>query len=214
MEREKIIEAIKKARDGKERKFKQTLDLVINLKGLDLKKPENRIKAEIFLPKGIGKKPKIGIFADSLIPAVNKLEDADVILIRKDKIEDYSRDKKAGKKMASECHAFLAEAPLMPMVGKSLGQVLAPRNKMPKPIPPTIPNLKPVVERTRNTVRINLKDSPVIYCGVGKEDMGDEILAENIEAVLKAVETGLPRGKEQIREIIVKLTMGKPVKIE
>ncbi len=207
-----VLEAIKKARESPRRNFKQTFDLVINLKNIDLKKPENRIKTEVTLPQSIGKPFKIGIIADSLIPQARKIEN--IILIEKDELERLGKNKKATKKLANQCKYFIAEAPLMPLVGKNLGQVLAVRNKMPKPIPPTIPNLKAVVEKSQNIIRIALKNSPVIQCLVGTEDLEDEKIAENIEAVINSVSSSLPRGKEQIKNCYIKLTMGKPVKFE
>lgn len=209
MANEKIIEAIKKARDTKKRNFKQSLVLTINLKNIDLKKPENRIKTEIRLPHIIQKESKIGIFADMLLPQTKSLEN--IIVIRRDEIESYTKNKKAAKKLASQCFSFIAEAPLMPLVGKSLGQVLAPKNQMPTPIPPTA-DLKSIIEQRRNIMKIQLKESPTIHLTVGTEDMEDEKIAENIDSIIKTVLSSLPKGKESIKNFIVKLTMGKPIK--
>jgi large subunit ribosomal protein L1 len=209
MTTEKILEAIKKARDTKKRNFKQSFILTINLKNIDLKKPENRIKTEIKLPHLMEKESKIGVFADMLLPQAKSLEN--VIVIRKDQIESYSKNKKAAKKLAEQCFSFLAEAPLMPLVGKSLGQVLAPKNQMPTPIPATA-DLKSIIEQRKNVIKIQLKESPTIHLAVGTEDMDDEKIAENIDSIIKVVLSSLPKGKESIKNYIVKLTMGKPIK--
>jgi large subunit ribosomal protein L1 len=211
MVNEKILEAVRKARNTKKRNFKQTFDLAINLKNIDLKKPENRIKTEIFLPHGLGKKVIIGVIADTLLPQTKELED--VVVIRKDELESLGKDKKSVKKIAKKCLNFVAEAPLMSLVGKHLGQVLGPRNLMPTPVPPTV-DLKSIVERKRKTVRVQLKNSPVIHLPVGSEDMKDEEIAENIEAALKTIIPILPKGKEQIKDIVIKLTMGKSVRVK
>jgi large subunit ribosomal protein L1 len=209
----KILEAVKKARElAGARKFKQSFDLAINFKNMDMKKAENRIKAEITLPTAPPRLAKIGIIADALIPAARKFGDK-IVLITKGELDDYARNKKAAKKLASSCGAFFAEAALMPLVGKNLGQVLAPRGLMPKPIPPTA-NLDPIVARASGLVRIAAKDSPSVHCRVGVEEMTDEEIAANVEAVLKAVEPILPKGRDQLRSAFVKTTMGKPVKIE
>ncbi|MEM7820439.1 MAG: 50S ribosomal protein L1, partial [Candidatus Aenigmatarchaeota archaeon] len=173
MVEDKIIESIKKAREAApKRNFKQTFDLAVNLKNIDLKKPENKVKTEVLLPSGTGKIHKIGIIADNLIPKAQKLDN--IILIHKDELERLGRNKREAKRIASECVAFIAEAPLMPAIGKALGPVLAPRGLMPKPVPPTLPDLKPLVDRAASTVRLALKDSPVFHCAVGNEDMSDE----------------------------------------
>lgn len=214
MTENKLIDNIKKARESAtKRNFKQSFDLCINLKSIDLKKAENKVKTEVTLPSGTGRVMKIGVIADTLIPKAKKLEDS-IALIRKDELDDLGRNKRAAKKLASQCVSFLAEAPLMPAVGKSLGPILAPRGMMPKPIPPTVPDLKPLVDKAATTVRLALKDSPVFHCGVGTEDMSDEKIAENVSTIIKAVEAALPKGKEQIRNAVLKLTMGKPVKFE
>lgn len=211
---EKIISAVKSAKEGaKKRKFSQSIDLSINFKNLDLKKPESKIKGEVVLPHS-ARKLKICIIAEALVPQVNRLNDESVILIKKDELA-AGFTKKAAKKLAASCDFFLAEAPaLMPLVGRNLGQVLGPRNKMPKPVPATLSDIKPLVERTKNTVKFAVKDSAVINCIVGNETMADEHVAKNIETVLRAVEGLLPKGKDQVRSAYVKLTMGKPVKID
>lgn len=209
---EKTLTAIKKARESApKRNFKQSFDLSINLKNVDMKKPENKVKTEVTLPHPVAKVAKIGIFADTLIPKAKEVQD--LVLIRKDQIDSYAQNKKAAKALANSCHAFIAEAPLMPQVAKALGPFLAVRNKMPKPIPPMVPDLKPVIERSKNAVRLALKDSPVVNCRIGYEDMKDEQVSENIDAAIAAVAAALPKGKEQIKNAFVKLTMGKPAKI-
>ncbi|MEM5814552.1 MAG: 50S ribosomal protein L1 [Candidatus Aenigmatarchaeota archaeon] len=209
---EKIIAAVKAAREGsKKRNFKQSFDIAINLKNTDLKKPENKIKADVFLP-GTAAVGKVGVFADALVPQAKTHED--VIIIRKDDLEAYGKDKKAAKALANACHSFVAEAPLMPLVGRWMGQVLAVRGKMPKPVPPTIPDIRPVIDRAKATVSIAVKGSPVIHCRIGTEDMTDEKVADNAAAVMNAAMAALPKGKDQVKNVYIKLTMGKPVKIE
>ncbi len=208
---EKIIDAVKKARESKKRNFKQTFDLAINLKNIDLKKPENRVKTEVRMPHGMGKEVKIGVIVDSLLPQTSNIKN--IVVIKKDQLELFGKNKKEAKKIANQCRYFLAEAPLMPLVGKNLGPVLAPRNLMPLPIPPSA-NLETMVNEKRNVLKIHLKEAPTIHVGVGTEDMDDQKIAENIDAIIKNVVSKLPKGREQIKDYIIKLTMGKPVKFK
>jgi large subunit ribosomal protein L1 len=99
----------------------------------------------------------------------------------------------------------------MPTIGKVLGQFIGPKGKLPKII---TGDVKSLVENYKKSVRIRIKDAPVVQCSVGKENMGDEKIVENIETVLKALETKLPKGKNNFKEMFVKLTMSKPVKVE
>jgi len=208
---EKLIEVVKNTRDTKKRNFKQSFDLAINLKNIDLKKPENRIKTEVRLQNGLGKESKVGVIVDSLLPQTNNIEN--IVVIKKDQLEGFGKNKKEAKKIAKQCRYFLAEAPLMPLVGRFLGPVLAPRNLMPLPIPPNA-NLGAMVNEKRNVLKIQLKEAPTIHVGVGTEDMDDQKIAENIDAIIKNVISKLPKGKEQVKNYVIKLTMGKPVKFK
>jgi large subunit ribosomal protein L1 len=195
---------------SKPRKFVQTWDFSINLKGLNLKKPENRFNFELMLPEGRGKDLKVAFIADSLESEAKKHAD---LLIRKEEIESLAKNRKKLKKIADDYDWFFGEASLMPLIGKSFGAVLGPRGKVPKPVPPKV-NVEPFVQRARRSVRVFVKDSPVVHVPVGTDRMDDEKIAKNIEAVYNAVREKLPKGNTNIRSMLIKLTMGKPVRID
>ena len=201
---ENAIQAIKELREkSTKRNFSQTFDIIISLKELDLKKAGNKFSEDVFLPKGRGRPAKIVVFSDTI-----KNVDCDVM--GGQDIQDVSKDKRKAKKLVSQTEFFLSEAPLMPVVGKFLGQFLAPRGKMPKLIEG---NAAALVKNLKSSVKVKIKDSPVIQCMVGKEDMKDEDVADNVQAVLNFLETKLPMGKHNIREVLLKLTMSKPIKV-
>jgi large subunit ribosomal protein L1 len=205
-------EGIKKARElARKRKFRQTWDLGISLKGIDLKKPENRFSLEFPLPAGRGKPVRVGVIADSLASDAKK-EGADVV-IRKEEISSLGGSRKRLKKIANSVEWFFGEAPLMPQIGKSFGPVLGPRGKVPKPVPPKA-DIGVIIKKARKSVRISLKDSPVIHVPVGSEDMKDEDVLKNIVGVYNFVKDRLPKGISNIRSVHLKLTMGKPVRLE
>lgn len=193
---------------AKPRRFVQSWDLCINLKGMNLKKPENRFNLDFALPEGRGKDVRVALFADSLAP---KAKDADLV-INKSEIDPLSRDRKKLKKMVREHDWFFGEATLMVQIGKALGSVLAPRGKMPRPIPPTIdPN--PLMMAAKNKVRIQAKESPVLHIPIGSDRMDDSQVAKNLEAVFNFVKDRLPKGRANIKSLYVKLTMGPAVKV-
>ncbi|MCD6164165.1 MAG: 50S ribosomal protein L1 [Candidatus Odinarchaeota archaeon] len=209
----KIVEAVKEAKEkAKERKFKESIDLSISFKNLDLKKPENRISAEVTLPHPINKPVKVCVIASGDLEVRAKNEGIDSVLSRTD-LEKFLSDRKAAKKLAKQFDFFLAQVDLMPLVGRSLGPVLGPRGKMPKPIPPTA-DIKSLVEQYRRTVRIRMRNNPVIHVRVGTKDMEDEKIAENIKAVLEFLLEKLEKGMQNIKSIYVKTTMGPPVPIK
>jgi large subunit ribosomal protein L1 len=205
------VDLIKEAKkQARKRKFVQTVDLLINVKNIDLKKPENRFNSEFYLPNGRGKAVKTVVIADSI--AVEAKKHADLV-IRKEEINELAGDKKKMKRIANEYDWFFAEVTLMAQIGKVLGTVLGPRGKIPKPIPPKAA-VEPFIVRAKNTVRVALKENPVIHVIVGNESMDDGKLAENVQAVMNFVTEKLPKGRNNIRSAYVKLTMGPPVKIE
>ncbi|MDV3104168.1 50S ribosomal protein L1 [Thermococcus waiotapuensis] len=212
-DRQKLVEAVKEAKArAKPRNFTQTVEMAVNLKDIDLKKPENRFKLEVVLPHGRGKEQKIAVIADGAVAEAAKKLGLDVF--SGEQLEELANSPRKARKIAKEYDFFIATAPLMPKIGKLLGKYLGPRNKMPQVVPPTMTNLEPIVEKLKKTVRIQLKDNPVVHAPIGTEEMEEEKLAENAEAVLNAIINKLQRGESQIKSVYVKTTMGPAVKVE
>ena len=209
----KTIEAVEKALEESKklnRKFKQTIDLAVTLKNVDLNESKNRIDEEIILPNGRGKESKIAIFASGelALKAKGKVD----LIVKPEEIEDLSGDKKKFKKIVDDYDFFIAEAPLMPTIGKTLGVILGPRGKMPKPVPPQI-DITGIVKNLRNTVILRSKANKTFHSIAGKEEMNKEKIAENIDAIIKRLESKLERGRMNISSIYVKTTMGPSVRI-
>ena len=215
MEKQELQSALAKAKDiSDKRNFKQSFDLIINLKGLDPKKPEHNMDLFITLPHSRGKKVKVcALVGAELAEQAKSVCDS---LIMSDNFEKY-KDKKEVKKLANGFDLFIAQANIMPKVATSFGRVFGPRGKMPNPkagnvVAPNA-NLKPLYEKLQRTVRATTKNSPLIQCGIGTEDMNPNDVAENALTVYNSVLHALPNEKHNIKDIYVKLTMGKPVKV-
>jgi large subunit ribosomal protein L1 len=193
------------------RNFSQSIDLVVKLREVDLKKPENRINETIGLPNPLETPLKICVIASGDLGTRAKAEGADMVVDRA-QIEALSKDKKAARKLAQDYDFFIAEAPLMPLVGRALGSFLGPRGKMPTPVPPNAA-IDHVISGHRKMVRVRMREQPVLQCRVGTESMSDEKLVENIQAVVSRIEQKLERGFKNIGEILLKGTMSKPVKV-
>ncbi len=213
MANKKTVDAVQRALEESKklnRKFKQNIDLVINLKNVDLENAKNRIDEEIVLPHYRGKESKVAIFASGEL-ALKAKEHVD-LLIKPEDIEDLASDKKKFKKIVDEYDFFIAEAPLMPTIGKTLGVVLGPRGKMPKPVPPHI-EISGMVKNLRKTVKIRSRASKTFHTTAGKEEMDKDQIAENIDTIIKRLESKLERGRMNIGSIHVKTTMGPSVRI-
>jgi large subunit ribosomal protein L1 len=209
----KTVEAVQKAIEESKklnRKFKQSVDVVINLKNIDMNDAKNRIEDEVMLPHGRGIEAKLALFASGDLALKSKTH-VD-LLIKPEEIEDLAKDKKKFKKIADEYDFFIAEAPLMPTIGKTLGIILGPRGKMPKPVPPTI-DITNMAKSLRKTVKVRSKTTKTIHATVGREEMNAEHIADNIDAILKRLEGKLERGKLNIGSVYVKTSMGPPMRI-
>ncbi len=210
--KQEILEAVKKAKeDSKPRNFTQSIDVVINIKDLDVKKPENRIDEEVFLPQGRGKDVRIAFIADGELALQAENAGADLV-ITKSELEELGKDRKEARRMANQYNFFVAQADLMPLVGRFLGPVLGPRKKMPKPVPASA-KPDPIIDRLKNTVNIRIKNQPVIQALVGSQEMDDEQIAENIETVLGILDRNLEKGRNQIKSMYVKTSMGPVTKV-
>jgi large subunit ribosomal protein L1 len=193
------------------RKFSQSVELAVKLRELDLKRPESRINESLELPTPASKNVKVAVIAGGDLAVRAKNAGADLV-IGKDELDRMGREKKEARKLAQNYDFFVAEAPLMPQVGKSLGQMLGPRGKMPTPVPPTAP-IDEVIKRQRRNVRLKMKDQPVIQVKVGTEDMPDDVLVQNIQTVISRLESKLEKGQKNISAVSVKTTMGPLVKV-
>jgi large subunit ribosomal protein L1 len=206
----KTIEAIKKAVDSApERKFPETVEVAINLKDVDLSVAKNRIDEEVVLPKGRGKPIKVCIFASGDLAF--RVKDIADRVITPDQLEDVAGNKKKARDLAESFDFFIAEAPLMPVIGKRLGQALGPRGKMPRPIQPTA-DPSGLVRSMRNTVRVRSKTQRTMHAPIGTRTMTPEDLAENFDFLIRRVIAKLERGKFSIHSAFVKTTMGPSVR--
>lgn len=214
MDKEDIKTAVEKVKSlSPKRNFKQTFDLIINTKGLDLKKTDQQVEFFANLHNTIGRPRKICAFVGpELIEQAEKVCDKAIL------VDDFPKyDKKAAKKLAKEFDYFIAQATIMPKVAQAFGKVLGTRGKMPNPkagcvVPPNA-NLKQLYDRLQKIVKVSIKQRPMVQVAIGKEDMDEAQLIDNIETLYDQVIHHLPQEKNNIKDVYLKLTMGRPVKI-
>jgi len=213
MDKAQILEAVKQAKaDDTKRNFSQSIDLAINLRDIDVNKVP--LEEYVVLPAGRSKPAKIcALIGAELKSQADKFCD---LTISSDDFPKWD-DKRKCRKLARSYDFFIGQTNIMSLVAKSLGRYLGPVGKMPSPkaghmFPPKA-NIEPIVKSLRNSVKIMIKKAPVIHCSVGSEKMSDEQLAENIIAVVERVKSKMPMLQHNIKNIIIKKTMGKSVKV-
>ncbi len=216
MDKKKLLEALKQLREkSPKRNFTQKIDLILNLRNINLKNSEENIDLFVNLPYAPGKKIKICALVGKELEDQAKVFDK---VINKEEFSNYNNNKKELKKLAKEFDYFVAQSNLMAEIAKIFGRTFGPRNKMPNPksgavvIPTT--NLSELKSRLEKTVRLKTKNEVILKTYVGNESMKDEDLAENIISIYDAVTKALPQGDGDIKEIIIKLTMSPIIKVE
>ena len=201
----KVNQVIEDAlKSDKERKFVETVEVAINLRDVDLQNPQKRINAEVALPHGRGRPARVAVFAQGEMAVISK-KIVDTVL-GPEQIDELSENKREARKLADKFDFFVAETGLMATIGKSLGVVLGPRGKMPRPIPPQA-DIERIIKSLTNLVPVRSKDRPTFHVPFGNVSMSQEQLAENLETILKRVESNLDRGTDNIASIWVKTTV-------
>lgn len=209
---QEIEEAVKKVlSESKPRNFTQSIDVVMTINDLDINKPENRLDEEVLLPNGRGKDVKIAFIAEGELAYQAEQAGADLV-ISKERLEELGKNRQEAKKIANSHDFFVAQSDLMPTVGRFLGPVLGPRKKMPKPIPASA-NPETILGRLRSTIKIRVKDQPIIQSIVGSENMSEQEIAENIDAIMDVLDRKLEKGSKQIKAMYLKTTMGSVTRV-
>jgi len=201
-----LKQALDELRKEEKRKFAQGVDLIVNLKGVDMKR--DNIATVITLPNKFKDKKVCGFLNNpsKVVKTITKLD-----------FPKY-KEKKDLKKLIKEYDAFIASAQLMPSVATVFGKVLGPAGKMPSPqlgvvMQETDAAITELVTKISRSIRVKAKE-PSIKIVVAKDDMSDEKIMENIKASYIAIVDALPTKRENVKNVMIKLTMSKPIKVE
>ncbi|MBI3254823.1 MAG: 50S ribosomal protein L1 [Nitrosarchaeum sp.] len=205
----KLEEMINQAKTStKQRKFKQSIEMIIVFKDIDVKKGF-ALNEVVQLPK-TSSPATVCIMATGDMGQKAKEAKADAV-VGSEELDRFATNKRASRKFINKYDFFLADTQIMPVVGKVLGQLLGPRGKMPTPVPFNA-SVESFLQRFRSSIKVRARASLAMSCKIGDESMENADLAINAHAVLSAVEKKLPSGEKNLKRVIIKTTMGKPVK--
>ncbi|MFH1307892.1 MAG: hypothetical protein ABIH72_03490 [archaeon] len=208
MNKEVFLKAIKELKDenkSKKRKFNQSVDLIVNLRNFDIRRES--VNLVLILPFKI-KDAKVAGFLN------NKSNHIDSIT--KAEFEKY-KDKKEIKKLVKKYDFFIASAKLMPEIATNFGKYLGPSGKMPTPQLGIIAqddesSIKDALKKFDKILKVRSKE-PSIKLSVANQNMKDEEIVDNLVFVFNSIINVLPRKKENIKNVMIKLTMSKPIKL-
>lgn len=213
MEKAQVTKALEELHQHKKRNFVQSYDLIITLKDIDIKvKPVDTFAV---LPNSRGKKIKVcALVGQELAEQAAKTCD---LVIRENEFPDYKGDKKKLKNLARTYDFFIAQVTLMPQVAAVFGRVLGPRGRMPNPkagcvVAPSA-DLAALKERLQKTVQLKSRNSPMVQCIIGSEEMGAEQVADNVLSVYNQITKMLPNEEQNIKTVYLKKSMSKVVKV-
>lgn len=188
----------------KKRGFVQSIELITTFKDIDVKKGF-QINEVVQLPQ-TGTDAAVCVLAGGDMGTKARNAQANAV-VDAGELDRLANDKRAARKFINKYDFFLADTQIMPTVGRSLGQLLGPRGKMPTPVPFNAP-IETFLQRFKSSIRVRVRGSLSLSCKIGDETMDDDALASNAMTVLRAIEKKLPNGDKNIRAVMVKTTMG------
>jgi large subunit ribosomal protein L1 len=201
------IELVKKSAPAK---FDETVELHLRT-GLDPKNATQQLRGVALLPHGLGKKVRVLVFAQGEAERLATGAGADIVggddLIKK--IEEGW----------VEFDTAIAVPEMMGKVGK-LGKVLGRKGLMPNPKSGTVVgmnDLPRVIEDARKgRVEYKLDKTAIIHVPLGKVSFAEQMLMDNLTAVMEAVVKAKPSGAkgQYIRSAYITTTMGSSVKLD
>ena len=206
-----LLELVKKARvTSTNRKFSQSAELTLVLKDIDIKKGFS-LNEVVALPHKQSKEPSICVIATGDMGSRARKAGVDAVMDPAE-LDRLGTNRREARKLVRAHDFFLADTAQMATIGRSLGQFLGPKGKMPTPLPYGAP-VDSIAARFKKSVRVRSKNQLNVSAKIGDEKMDDNQLAENASAIITAIEKKLPQGDKNIRDAIVKFTMGKPSKL-
>ncbi|MFT4311087.1 MAG: 50S ribosomal protein L1 [Candidatus Woesearchaeota archaeon] len=213
MEKLTVKKAINYLKENDKRNFSQSFDLIVNLRDINLKNPEEQLDFFLSLTNGLGKKVKVAALVGQELSEGAKVCDK---VIKETDFEGI--EKKEAKKIANEYDFFIGQADIMPKIAMAFGRVLGPRGKMPNPklgtILPGKASVEPVYDKLQKTVRVTAKKTPNVQVKIGNESLEDAKLEENLMQVFNQIMLNLPKERSNIKRVLLKKTMSKPVELD
>jgi large subunit ribosomal protein L1 len=189
-------------------KFDESVDVAVNL-GIDAKKSDQVVRGSVVLPRGTGKTVRVAVFTQGANAEKAKNAGADVVGF------DDLADKVKGGFM--DFDVVIATPDAMKVVGP-LGQILGPRGLMPNPKVGTVtPNVEEAVRNAKGgQVQYRADKAGIVQCTIGRASFPVDALAENLEALMSAINKAKPSSTKGIylKKVSVSSTMGVGIRVD
>eukprot|EP00700_Malawimonas_jakobiformis_P002998 EC725408.1.p1 GENE.EC725408.1~~EC725408.1.p1 ORF type:complete len:218 (+),score=70.29 EC725408.1:43-696(+) len=186
------------------RKFVETVELQIGLKGYDTQR-DKRFAGTVKLPHIPRPNMKICVLADQ----VHK-DQADQLGVEAktiDDLEKLNKNKKLVKKLANSYDAFLASESVIKQIPRILGPGLNKAGKFPSLLTHS-DNMAAKIAEVRATIKFQLKKALCLAVAIGNVHMTEEQLMTNIRMSINFLVSLLKKNWQNVQSLHIKSNMG------
>ena len=186
-------------------KFDESVDVAVML-GIDTRKNDQQVRGSVALPRGLGRKVRVLVFAKGAAEEEAEKAGADFV-----GAEDMVEKIKGGW-LDFDC--VISTPDVMPLVSK-VAKILGPKGLMPNPKLGTVTSKVglAVEKEKKGTATFRADKNGIIHSSVGRLSMGVEGVKENFLTFLNAVIKSKPHSSKGIylKKIVLSSTMGPSV---
>ncbi len=202
-----LAEAVKLVKGNATAKFDETIELAVNL-GVDPRHADQMVRGTVALPHGTGKTLRVAVFAKGEKADEARAAGADFV-----GDDDLAEQIQKGEIEFDRC---IATPDMMAVVGR-LGKVLGPRGLMPNPKLGTVtPDVATAIAAAKaGQIEFRVEKAGIIHAGVGKASFTEDAIAENVSAVIDALNKARPTGVKGVymQRASLSSTMGPGVRL-
>jgi len=195
--------------ERKTRKFKESIDLQVNLKNYDVNK-DKRFSGSLRLPNVCRPRLKVTVICD--LAQEDTAKKAGLTTNNMEDLKKMNKNKKLVKKYCATADAFLASESIIKTIPRVVGPHMNRANKFPTAVALN-DNLTEKVAEIQATVKFQLKKVLCLGCCIGHEDMKEEEIRQNTVLALNFLISLLKKGWQNLKSAYIKTTMGKPQRI-
>jgi large subunit ribosomal protein L10Ae len=196
-------------KDRKERKFKESVDLQVNLKNYDCQK-DKRFSGSIKLPNVCRPRMTVCLICDLRDEEIAKK--AGVATQNQDELKKLNKNKKLVKKLCNQYDAFLCSESIIKNVPRLVGPHMNRAGKFPTVIGLN-ENISEKITELQSTVKFQLKKVLCLGTCVGHAEMTEDQVRQNTVLAVNFLVSLLKKNWQNLKSVYIKTTMGKPQRV-
>jgi len=206
---EKVQNVLDFSRNEKKRKFNETVELQIMLKGYDSTK-DKRFSGTVKLPHIPRPKMKICVIADA--KHIDVCQQEQIPFKSVEELKKLNKNKKLVKKLADEFDAFLASQALIKQIPRILGPGLNKAGKFPGLLTHD-DSMTQKVNDIKQTIKFQMKKVLTLGVAVGHVEMEHGDIVQNTVTAVNFLVSLLKKNWQNVKSLNIKSTMGPPQRL-